>query len=140
MFRRIPGVSLLARNIFDPTGTREFDIAFQNLSARQDFGFIDYSFLVECKALNRRVSSPQVDWFKAKLREFGTRDGIMFSRLGLAGDENAWTGAYDVVRMARRDGYKILSINLDEVQHCATSSELIGLCRRKWLRLHLLRR
>lgn len=137
VFRRIPGVSLLGRNVIDPTGAREFDIAFKNLSARVDFGFIDYAFLVECKALRRRVQSEHVQWFHDKLREFGVRHGIILSKLGIAGDERTWTDGYDVVRLARRAGFEILSLNLQEVRSCATSDDLVALCQRKWMRLHL---
>jgi hypothetical protein len=138
-FRRIPGVALAARNGFDLPRAREFDIAFRNQSDRTMFGFLDYLFLVECKYLSRPVSAPAVNWFAEKMKDRGIRDGVMFSTLGISGDPRAWTSGYNIVRTARREGLRILSLNLDQLRGCASSDDLVALCRRQWMQLALAR-
>jgi hypothetical protein len=135
-FRRIPGVSLIKRNVIDQPRAREFDIALRNVSDRVQFGFLAFALIIECKYHARAVTSAEVSWFANKLRDRGLTDGIIFSRLGISGSPTAWTSAYDIVRDARRQwGLHILSVSLPELQGCATSSDLVRLCLRKWLQL-----
>jgi hypothetical protein len=119
----------------DVPGAREFDIAFRNVSSRVEFGFLAFAFLIECKYHRRTVSAADVNWFASKLRDRGLTDGIIFSRMGLSGDPDMWSHAYDVVKEARRQGLHILSVSLAELEACVTSSDLVRLCLRKWLHL-----
>jgi hypothetical protein len=135
-FRRIPGVSLIRRNVIDIPRAREFDIALRNVSSRVEFGFLAFAFLIECKYHARTVSAGDVSWFATKLRDRGLTDGIIFSRMGISGNPATWSNGYEIVRDARRQwGLHILSVNLEELEACATSSDLVRLCLRKWLHL-----
>lgn len=128
----VPGVGNPERNLMNAFGTEELDVIFWN--ARHDEGlyFMDNTILVECKNWSKAVDSQEVVYFAYRLWQRGARDGILVAASGITGNPDHLQRAHFEVGFAlARMGVRLLVVRRNEIEHIATTEEIVELLRHK---------
>ncbi len=137
IFKKIPGVSVRKRNIFNLNRTQEIDIAFWNKGNKNGFHFLPPIFIAECKNWSQPADGEHVSWFIEKLRDKGLTFGIFVARSGITGRFEDSSGAYDTIIRARRDGILITVLTGVELESLTDIDSLITLFQEKICELSL---
>jgi hypothetical protein len=131
IFEQVPGISITRRNDLNSFRTEEIDIALWNDTHTDGFHFLPNIILVECKNWSSRVTSSEVNWFDAKLRNRGLDFGILVAMNGITGDPEQLTAAHSIVASALKESRRLLIIKGDELLPLRDSSELVRLVKEK---------
>lgn len=135
MFESINGIAHTERNIFSYGRAQEIDILFFNDRRPDGFDFLPRVILVECKNWTEPVSSAEVAWFDAKVRQRGRGFGILFTANGITGDARDLTFAHQIIAWALADGRELVVITADELRAVKNTAELIQLLKVNLTRL-----
>jgi Restriction endonuclease len=131
VFAQVPGISITRRNELNAFRTEEIDVALWNDGHPDGFFFLPNVILVECKNWSHRVSSAELSWFEAKLRNRGLDFGILVAAKGITGDPEGMTAAHSIVASALREGRRLVVITSDEFLRLTDSLQLVRLVKEK---------
>jgi hypothetical protein len=131
----IPGVTVAERNVMNPFGTEELDIAVWNRMLPEGLWFLQSLLLVECKNWQDPVDGSLISYFASRMGHAGCNDGILFSANGITGTAEQMTGAHYQIMMALNDGRRILVVTRTELDALSSSAEFAEMLQRKRLQL-----
>lgn len=131
MFESLDGVSLIARNTYNAAGSQEIDISFWNDRSRSSLIFLPDAILVECKNWSKPVSSAEVAWFDAKVRQRGLDFGVLFAARGITGDRRDRSFAHHIIEFAQSEKRKLVVVTSAELATISSSDEFVALLHRK---------
>jgi Restriction endonuclease len=131
LFGRVPGVAITHRNKMNVFATEEVDVALWNDLDPAGLAFLPNIILVECKNWSKAVSSIEVNWFDAKLRNRGLDFGILVAANGITGDAQDLAAAHAVVAAALRDRRRLVVLTTDEILSLGHSDQLTYLIKEK---------
>jgi hypothetical protein len=135
LFEAIPGIGLTERNLVNPFGTEEIDVAFWNDQLRLGLWFLPTTILVECKNWSKPVGSDEVSYFVRKLQNRRLDFGLLVATRGITGSPSLLTDAHFEVATALKDGVRVVVIDRAEIETLLHSDHLIELVKRKLLML-----
>jgi restriction endonuclease len=128
---RVPGVELEQRNTLNAFGSEEVDVAFFNGKSRNGLHFLPHLILVECKNWSTPVGSQEVAYFASVLQHRCCEYGILVAASGITGDPQELTKAHFEIAQAQVQGYRILVLTREELEHLASTDELVRLLKQK---------
>lgn len=131
LFRRVPGITLTQRDQLNVFQSEEVDLAFWNDKTPSGLPFLPDILLVECKNWSSPVGSAEVSWFDQKLQSRSRTHGILVATNGVTGNAVDANAAHDIIKRALGSGRHLIVITLDEIAPLRTTSELVGLIKRK---------
>jgi hypothetical protein len=135
LFEAVPGIGLTERNLVNPFGTEEIDVAFWNDRHQAGLWFLPTTILVECKNWSRPVGGDEVAYFVRKLQNRKLDFGLLVAARGITGSPSLLTDAHYEVATALKDGIKVVVIDRSEIEVLSHSDYLIELVKRKLLLL-----
>ena len=135
LFEAVPGIGLTERNLINPFGTEEIDVAFWNDQHQTGLWFLPTTILVECKNWSRAVGSDEVAYFVRKLQNRKLDFGLLVATRGITGNPALLTDAHYEIATALKDGIQIIVIDRAEIESLSHSDHLIELVKRKLLML-----
>jgi hypothetical protein len=131
LFEAIPGIEVTERNVTNPFGTEEIDVAFWNDQARPGLWFLPTTLLVECKNWSRPVGSAEVAYFVRKLQNRGLDLGFLIATRGVTGSTGTLTDAHFEIAAALRDGVRVVVVDRTEIEQLTHSDDIVNLVKRK---------
>lgn len=137
LFSRIPGVIVESKDITNFAVSEEIDIALWNDKEPNGLNHFPNIIFIECKYLNRSMSSNEVSSFIDKLVNRSLDFGIIVASKGISGTRENIRHAYQKINAALIRGIKIIIITFDDILALTDSSSLVKLVKKKFLRLHL---
>ncbi|MGV3589472.1 MAG: restriction endonuclease [Adhaeribacter sp.] len=136
LFDKIPGVSFYAANTLDGVRAHELDVIFSNDQRSSDLYFMDFIIITECKNTSSRIGSADVRWFISKLQDRGVKTGVLISLSGITGESDGQSNAHsEIINALNRDGTKVLVIKRDDILTFLNTNDLVGLLKRKIMKL-----
>jgi hypothetical protein len=131
VFTQVPGISITRRNEMNAFQTEEIDVALWNDGHADGFFFLPNIILVECKNWSNRVSSAELSWFDAKLRNRGLSFGVLVAAKGITGNAADITAAHSIVAGALREGRRLVVISSAELLTLTDSPDVVRLVKEK---------
>ena len=131
LFGKMPGISVTRRNWLDTFKSEEIDVAFWNDRNPRGLFFLPYIILVECKNWSVPVSSAEVSWFDAKLRNRGLTFGVLVAAKGISGSAESRTAAHSIVAAALREQRQIVVITRQEIEAIRDTTQIVRLLKEK---------
>lgn len=102
-----------------------------NDKSTDGLAFLPNVILVECKNWTEPVSSAEVAWFDAKVRQRGRGFGILFAASGITGDRRDLTFAQPIIAWALADHRELVVVTVDDLAMLGSAEELIQLLKVK---------
>jgi hypothetical protein len=131
LFECVPGVTVEDRNAMNVAGTEEIDVALWNDKALNGLDFLPNVILVEAKNWTSPVSSMEVAWFIAKLRNRGRDYGILVAMNGITGCPEERKNAYFEVASALKDKVQVIIVTRDDLLSLSSIGDLARLLKKK---------
>lgn len=136
VFESIPGVPRAKTKVRNFAGSQEIDIGFWNDEHPDGLAFLRTDVvLVECKNWTQPVSSAEVSWFDAKIRQRSLKFGIIFAAQGVTGTPTERTAAYHIIAQALAEGRRIVVITSVDLASLGSARDIIDLLKDKVLDL-----
>jgi hypothetical protein len=135
LFESVEGIAHTERNVFSYGRAQEIDILFFNDRRPGSLDFLPHVIVVECKNWSHPVSSAEVAWFDAKVRQRGRGFGILFAASGVTGDARDLTFAHQIIAWALAEGRELIVITADDLVAVSSVADLIQLLKVKITRL-----
>ncbi|MFS0732306.1 restriction endonuclease [Microbacterium sp. 1P10UB] len=137
LFELVPGIADTQRKARNPGNVGEIDVAFWNDAPDDGLRGFDTFVLVECKNWSTRVGYEEIVVFHDKLESRGRSFGIMVAASGVTGNAESRTAAHHALFGYLRTGLEIVVLTRCEIEHLATTDDLVKLLKRKRLALTL---
>lgn len=122
VFARIDGVKVDSVECWSDDESQEVDILLWNekVSGSEGLSFLPSIVFVEAKNWERSVGSPEVAWFKEKVRTGGDYSeggavGILVAPNGVTGTTKDRTFATSIILKARSDNVRLLVVTPEEL-------------------------
>jgi hypothetical protein len=135
LFERMPGVSVVKRNVLNVFQSEEIDIAIFNEKHRLGLPFLPYLILIECKNWSKALGSEEVAWFDHKLRQRGLSFGLLVAMNGVTGDAAQKTAAHQVLATALTEQRQLVVLTRADLEALTDTRELVTLIKEKLLEL-----
>jgi|SRR5688572_23908653 len=135
MFGSIPGMSVIARNVFTAGRSQEVDILIGHDSRLSEISFLPDFILVECKNWSWPVSSMEVAWFDRKVKQRGLDLGILVAAHGVTGEQRERTFAHEIISWALAERRRLIVITSIDLTRLTSGNELVALI---WSKLGVL--
>lgn len=134
-FGKLPGVTVIGRNVRDVHGVREIDVCFRNLSKYSGLDFLHWFMIIECKNWASKVGYQDVVAFKDMLRTRNCPNGILVAANGVAGGQgkDAWSAIED----AHKQQVSILVLTGLDLKSLKSSDDLKAMLEERMLHLVL---
>lgn len=131
IFAKVPGIEVAKRNVLNPFGTEEIDVAFWNNRQGNGLYFLPNIILVECKNWSRPIGSQEVAYFVQRLQNRGRDYGILVAANGITGVAEERNRAHYEIAMALGKGLHIIVLTRAEMETLAETSHLVRLLKEK---------
>ncbi|MCK4297267.1 MAG: restriction endonuclease [Candidatus Marinimicrobia bacterium] len=136
LFDKVTGVTFYAANTLDGVRAHELDVIFSNDQRRSDLYFLEFIIITECKNTANRIGSHDVRWFISKLQDRGVKTGLLISLNGITGEADGQISAHsEIINALNRDGTKVLVIMREDILSFSNTNDLVGLLKRKIMKL-----
>lgn len=135
MFKRVPGVEQVQRNVLNSFATEEIDMAVGNAGHRNGLAAFPDVILVECKNWSNAVGSQEVAYFVSRLRQRGCICGILIAMNGVTGNAEELTAAKFEIATALKEKIRVIVLKRQELEVLRTPADFVDLLKRKTLEL-----
>jgi Restriction endonuclease len=133
LFETIPGVTCESTDVVDELHSQEIDVFFLNEGERGALPHLPHLLIVECKNWARAVGSPEVTRFSHKIRDRGEHFGILVTKRGITGaDEAQMQAAYSDLVIEQTHGRTIIVFEERELAKVKSGKRLAELVMNKW--------
>jgi hypothetical protein len=131
IFGRVPGIEITARDVLNPFGSEEVDVALWNDRSREGLHFLPNIILIECKNWSSPVGSREIDHFASKLRHRGCDHGFLIAANGISGQAQGATSAYQQVLLALAEGIRVVVFTTEDLHDLSHTDQLVFMVKRK---------
>jgi hypothetical protein len=128
---RLPGVSVVARNVLAASGVEEVDLLLANQAVDNGLAGMGFDVLVECKSQAGPVDARTIGWFAQQLRRRRAEWGILVLLSYVTGDRNSLTAGHREIERASVEGQNIIVLTGAEMRALRSAEHLIALLQRK---------
>jgi hypothetical protein len=137
LFGKMKGLELYAKNKFNKSGSREFDIILTNDRRNSELHFLDGFIPIECKNTTKKTTSEQVNWFANKVSDTTCRYGILLTLSGVTGRNETEAAKSEIIRAVSKLKVGILVLTRAEIMGLRSTRDLANLFQQKWQALCL---
>ena len=131
IFDRIPGVSIISRNVLDHFESEEIDLALWNGQHPRGLKAFDSWFLIECKNWSKPVGSVEVATFISKLANRSLGFGILIAAGGITGTAEDGDRAHAQIALALSKNIRLIVITRAEIEVLEKAEDLVVLIKMK---------
>jgi Restriction endonuclease len=132
LFEKIPGISVIARNVLDHFESEEIDLALSNEQHPRGLKAFDPWFLIECKNWSKPVSSAEVATFISKVENRSLRFGILIAANGITGTVDEGNRAHAHIAIALVRSIRVIVITRAEIESLMNTEDFVVLIKRKF--------
>jgi hypothetical protein len=119
--------------VLDELHSQEIDVFFLNEGEQGGLPHLPHLLIVECKNWARAVGSPEVTRFSHKIRDRGEQFGILVTKRGITGaDEAQMQAAYSDLVIEQTHGRTIIVFEERELAKVKSGKRLAELVMNKW--------
>ena len=135
LFQSVDGIGHTESNVFNYKRSQEIDLAFWNDQSVSGFSFLPDVILIECKNWSHPVTSAEIAWFSAKVRERGCDVGILFAAKGVTGDVRDLTFAHQIIQWSLVEKRLLIVVTDRDLENLASSADFVQLIKIKLVQL-----